>query len=648
MRRFVFPLAVALCFLGLVSQHSRVSAKDPWISVRTKNFYLIGNAKEKDVRKVALKLEQFREVFTRLLPQIKFNTPVPTTVVVFKSKSAYAPFGPPNTGGYFQAGPDVNYIALSTESYGPPGYSEDAVFNIIFHEYTHLLVNNTLKNAPLWFNEGLAEYYSTFTISGDQKFELGNARANHVFFLRQATMLPLRTLFAVDHKSPHYNERSKKSIFYAQSWALLHYLIVGKEGMQQKLARFVNLLAVNVPVETAFPKAFEMSFEQMETELREYVSRNRYNYVKGTLKAKIELDTNTEAKPLTEAEAQAYLGDLLLHSNRPEAVRYLEEALTLDPNLGMAHASLGMLLFRKGKTDEARARLERAVAASSANYLAHYYYAFTLSRPGSGDVASKYIPEHIAKIREHLRRAIELRPDFPESYSLLAYVSLISGQEIDESIASMKRILNESPGRKDFTFMLAQLYMHKQDYKTARPMLEEVAKSNEDVSFSAQQMLERVNKYEKELAEYEEKKKKFAEMRRSSAGEAGAPDVIDGPVVGETYDPSSDLREALRKPAAGETQIMATLVRIDCEAKGIVFVLQTSAGLLRLRTNSFEGLDITTYTTDVTGEITCGPRKHANAVVVSYSPNTDKRVKADGVLKSVDFVPADFKLKPDR
>ena len=112
MKRFVFPLVVALCFLALVSQHSIVSAKDTWVSIRTKNFLMVGNANEKDIRKVALKLEQFREVFTKLFPNMTFNTPVPTTVVVFKSKSNYAPFGPPNSGGYFQAGQDVNYIAL--------------------------------------------------------------------------------------------------------------------------------------------------------------------------------------------------------------------------------------------------------------------------------------------------------------------------------------------------------------------------------------------------------------------------------------------------------------------------------------------------------------------------------------------------------
>src|ERR1043165_9421449 len=94
MKRFIFPLAVSLCLLVVISQRTTVAAKDTWVSVRTKNFFLLGNANEKDIRKVGLKLEQFREVFTRLFPKLKFNTPVPTTVVVFKSDSSFAPFKP--------------------------------------------------------------------------------------------------------------------------------------------------------------------------------------------------------------------------------------------------------------------------------------------------------------------------------------------------------------------------------------------------------------------------------------------------------------------------------------------------------------------------------------------------------------------------
>ena len=644
MKRFVFPLAVALCFLALVSQQSTVSAKDTWTSVRTKNFFMIGNANEKEIRKVALKLEQFREVFTKLFPHIRFNTPVPTTVVVFKSDSSYAPFKPStNTAGYFQPGEDVNYITLTTElqTLDP--------FQVIFHEYTHLLVNNTFKNAPVWFNEGLAEYYSTFSITDDQKIGIGIAIGHHVHLLRDNKMLPLRTLFEVDHKSPHYNEGKKQSIFYAQSWALMHYLIVGKEGKLEKLAKFLGLLDDGVPLEKAFPQAFETTFEAMEKDLREYIKQNRYNYIKGHFEKKIELDTSTEAKPLTEAEAQAYLGDLLLHSHRKDSETYLQKALKLDPNLGMAHASLGMLRFYEGKTDEARASLERAVDASSPNYLTHYYYAFTLSRQRPEDTAANYTPDQIAKIQKHLKRAIELRPDFPESYSLLAFVSLITGKEMDEAIASMKRILNESPGRKDFTFMLAQLYMRKNDYKTARPMLEEVAKSGDEMREHAQVMLDQLNKYEKQVAEYEELKKQAPSSLRknSSDTEVAGPEVIVGQTKEEpASDPSAYLREVLRTPGAGETQMMATLVKIECEAKNISFVLQTSSGLLRLRTTSFDAVEITTYTPDVKGEISCGPRKPENVVVICYLPNSDKRVKADGVLKSIEFVPTDFKLKP--
>jgi hypothetical protein len=101
----------------------------------------------------------------------------------------------------------------------------------------------------------------------------------------------------------------------------------------------------------------------------------------------------------------------------------------------------------------------------------------------------------------------------------------------------------------------------------------------------------------------------------------------------------------LRKPGAGETQLQAKLVKIECEAKGIVFVVQTaSTGLLRLRTAKFDDIQITTFDPKINGEITCGPWKVPAPVVVCYVPGEDKRAKVDGLLKSVEFVPAEFKL----
>jgi hypothetical protein len=134
-----------------------IQAKDNWTSVRTKNFFLVGNAGEKDIRKVATRLEQFRDVFARLFPSARFETPVPTTVIVFKSMSSYKPFNFVNAAGYFQKGEDVNYITLTTE------LSAQNPYSVIYHEYVHLLVDNVSGNAPTWFNEGLAEITAALT-----------------------------------------------------------------------------------------------------------------------------------------------------------------------------------------------------------------------------------------------------------------------------------------------------------------------------------------------------------------------------------------------------------------------------------------------------------------------------------------------------
>jgi tetratricopeptide (TPR) repeat protein len=681
MKRFVFPLAVTLCLLVVVSQPNTVAAKDKWVSIQTKNFLVVGNASEKEVREVAVKLEQFREAFMILLPKIRYSSAVPTTVIVFKSDDSYRPFKPqPNLAGYFQPGPDVNYITLSTEN---SSHNFDEVklsgsqdpFTVIFHEYTHLLVKNTFENAPLWFNEGLAEYYSTFKVADNQKFRLGTPIGAHVLSLRDNKLLPLKTLFAVDHNSPHYNESKKQGIFYAESWALLHYMLIGKVGKAEQFTKFMELTGANVAPEQAFQQAFGITYEPMEKELRSYVQQDRYNVLDGHFKNELGGDTNAQTTPLTEAEAQAYLGDLLLHLRRRDAYTYLEKAVKLDPNLAMAHASLGMAYFYEGRIAEARASLERAVSLNSQNYLAQYYYAYSLSRLSPGQAVT-FTPELAAQVREHLQKSIGLRPDFPESHNLLAFVSLSTGDHLEDAIASLKKVVTASPGRHDFAFTLAQLYARTGDYKQARQMLEQINKSDAEdhIKQASERMLQQVQTMEENNVRFELAKKPAGASMNGAPTLVRPPDPIISsvpdpaahptpaatnsgattptsrppaiPAPTPAADPSAYLREVLRPTGEGETQLQATLLRIECEPKSIIFVVQTGNGVLRLRTPTFDDVEITTYDPSVKGEITCGERKPTNNVVVDYTPNTDKRIKADGIIKSIEFVPADFKLKP--
>jgi len=642
-KRLAIVLAIAFCFSSVVC--SIASAKDKWTSVRSKNFLLLGNASEKDIRQVGVRLEQFREVFSRLFTSFKVDSPVPTTVIVFKNDESYRPFKlNANTAGSFQPGPDVNYITLQLTS---DLNSQQDPFGIILHEYTHLLVRNTSGNVPTWFNEGLAEYYSTFSITADQKVVVGRPIANHVYLLRENRMLPLRTLFQVDPKSPYYNEREKQSIFYAESWALVHYLILGKDGQRMtQLSKFVELISASMPMEQAFRQAFAMSFESMEKELHAYVQRDRYPILRGSFQSKVGYDSTMQAAPITEAEAQAYLGDLLLKSNRADAEVYLQKALALVPDLPMANASLGLLRVRQGKHDEARKRLERAVAANSENYLIHYYYAYALSQEGIRDTETVMgmAPETSAIMRRELKRAIQLRPDFLESYSLLAFVNLVSEYELEETIEMLKRVLAGSPHRDDLVFMLAQLYLRKLDFKSARSLIDKLIKNGDtDARQRGQKLLTQLVSVEEQLARIDKLKEEAAPHSQAgtTSREETGPTSIERP-----FDPAEALRESLRKPVTGETQTQGTLTRIDCDAKGITFLVKVNDHLLRLKTDTFEHANITSFSQDAGNQITCGIRKTLNSVVVAYLPPTDPRARVDGVLTSLEFVPPDFKLKP--
>jgi len=641
-------LTVFLC-VSLCTQLCFAVPKDSWTTVKSTNFFLIGNASQKDIVDVATKLEQFRDVFTRLFPALKFNSPVPTTVVVFKNDSSYRPFKPsPNLAGYFQPGTDVNYITLTADR------SSEQPFRVIFHEYVHQLVNNTLGDQPAWFNEGLAEYYSTFTIDKDQIIKLGLVVPEHLELLRSEKMLPFRTLFSVDHNSPYYNERAKQSIFYAQSWALVHYLVLGdNEKRLPQIGKFLQLLSSGVGIEKAFPEAFETNFETVEKELKEYVRRNSHPGKRVTFERKLELASEMKTGSLSEADAQAYLGDLLVHINLlSDAERRLEEALVLDPNSSQANTSLGILKTREGKFVEAKTALQRAVAGNTQNPLAHYYYAYALSREhtdGAGMVEG-FSPENATIMRAELKRAISILPAFPESYSLLAFVNLVAGTQIDESIDLLNKGLVYAAGHHEMKFMLAQLYLKKQDFRAARELLEPLVANAPDAEIRthAKTLLDQVSDYETRLAQF-----KSLQASRSEQNSPGPPklrsrttDSTNSNEGAGDDDSSQDVtitRPSFRKPEEGQSQLKGQLVKIECGAKGIVLDINDGQRTFRFAKGSLTAIKFISYVADMGSEITCGPRNPANYVIVTFKPPTNKASKSDGDPVVLEFIPKESK-----
>lgn len=642
-----------LALLGVLLLPAFGLSKDEWTNVNSKNFHLIGNANDKEIRRVATKLEQFREVFKQLFPKASFDSQVPTRVVVFKSQNAYKPFKPVradgsivSVAGYFQSGEDVNYITLTTEG------ESAATFRTIFHEYVHFMVDNNFgrSDVPPWFNEGLAEYYETFEIEKDQDVVLGRIQDHHLINLQQQKMIPFETFFNIDYFSLHNQGNHGRSVFYSQSWALMHYLQQHKDDTRKAgLSKFLGLLLTKKPAREAFREAFQTDYATMEKELQNYVKQRAFTALGLKFSQKMVFDAAMKSEPLAEPEAEAYLGDLLLHTRRfDDAATRLVNSIAQNDKSSQAHASLGMTRMRQRNFPAAKQHLEKAVALNAQNHLAHYYYAYVLSREpmgGESGFVSNYTPEATDKMRTSLAQAMKLNPGFAESYRLLAFVNLVNNTNLDEAVQAIKKAIALEPGNQWFAVTLAQIYARQQKFDEGKKLAERLAQTATEPQLRAEannvlQMISRYEEHSKQVSEYN---KRVAENNQTGGERQTITVETDADTPPEEA-MNTAMNQALRQPQTGEQRIVGFLTAVECDAKGQTFVVRGDSQTFKLRIADMGQLTMTAFTQMTGDNITCGTRKPEDYVVATFRPTTVAKAKFNGDIIALEFMPKEFKL----
>ncbi len=503
MKTFIALILAALCTFqsGAAQAKPRLltalQARDTWRSVRTNNMFVIGNADPEKLRQVAAWLEFFHRSFARLISRNVIDSSVPTTVIVFRDEASFRHFKPiyqgraANVAGFFIPGNDVNYIAISLDS------SDRDSFSTAFHEYVHLHLKDNIPGAPLWLNEGLAELYGSIQFSGNDAL-LGAPIYPYIQLLRGEGLLPLKTLFSIGTDSPHYNEDDKTGIFYGQSWALVHYLMLGDSGRQEQFRRFLQQVGRGDDAAKAIESSFGISVATLEEELRSYVRRGNL-----TAQRIATIDPQTyssylamQRSALSEGEANYYLGDLLQHSGRDnDAERYLKQAVALDPGFTPSYASLGVLYVHQRRYAEAKRYLQKATSSAQSS-LVHYLHAYVLSRENiSADGRiSGYSAENAAMMREQLLRSIKLDPNYAPAPYLLALVDLVRNERLDEAVEMAQKARQLAPGKTAHALLLAQIYMQRSEPVLARQILEPLTRdSDQSVKAEAQELLQSLN-----------------------------------------------------------------------------------------------------------------------------------------------------------
>ena len=617
MKRLLLTGLVALLLL----QPFPTRAADKWTRVQSKNFTLVGNASEGAIREIAEGLEVFRTAFSRFF-RLKEGSSVATTVLVFRSDDAFKPFKPvykgkpANVAGYFQPGPDINYIALAADMQTP---------RVIYHEYVHRLMSDNMGRQPPWFQEGFAEAFSSMEIIGkDKKVRLGRAIREHVEILNERRFMPLEQLFSVVHGSPEYNEEEKQGVFYAESWAFVHYMMFNTEQRRAQFDAFLTEIGRGRPAAKAFPQIFNIELSAFQKEFEAYIyGRQAWNLFEFATPAGLDRSKDMTARVMSESEAESYLGDLLLRLDRlPEAEARLTKAIQLDSKLSAPQEAMGRLQLRKGNRAEAVAYAKRAAELDPNNYLARYSYASVLRNPGASESDRE-------TIRLELKKTIELAPQFVEATEMLASENLARNLEIVETVELLLKALAIAPGRDFIALQLANALTRTQQRESARPILRGLlATPGIEPSYrqNAESMLSFLDRAAAAEAsnvaarrapnqEMVERNLSIADQQARNAAAAtivnvevpvGPPEIRRAAAEPVEIDRPVPVERAVETLAPGNARIRGMLTLLDCK-DGVTLSLLVDGKTAKLHTTRPNDILFTTFNSGVSGTVACGP-----------------------------------------
>jgi tetratricopeptide (TPR) repeat protein len=603
-----------------------------WLEVSSPHFIVLSDSSEKQARHVADQFERMRLVFHTVFPHANVDPGTPIVVLAVKDKKdfqalepeAYLAKGQIGLAGLFLRAPDKNYVLLRLDAEGPHPYAT------VYHEYTHLLSSRAEEWLPLWLNEGLAEYYQNTEIR-DKEVLLGEPSPENILLLRRERLLPLATLFAVDHNSPYYHEENKGSIFYAESWAFTHYLqITDRQKNTHRLTDYAELVSQKVDAVTAATRTFG-DLKQLQAILEKYVAQGSFYQFKASISTDVD-DTAFKVQALRQAQADAVRADFLVYDQRLKDARaVLESVLRDDPSNASAHETMGYLEFRQGNLDEAQKWYAQAVKLDSQSFLANYYFAAITMNRGQFDSESK------SQIENSLRAAMKLNPSFAPSYDELAVFFGMQRQNLEEAHTLSLHAVQLDPGNLHYRLNTANVLLQMERGKDAIAVLQNamsLAKTPEEV-ISVQNLLETAQQYQAAREEAEQERQATQRIPSTvSQGQASAQATL-----GAAKQPGSDsqaLQPPKDAPHGPRHRAKGTIKDVQCSPPAnMEFKVEGDGKTLFLHSNNYFKIQFTALNYTPVGELHPCADLEGMKARVEFFEGSDK--SAEGQILSIEL-----------
>jgi tetratricopeptide (TPR) repeat protein len=528
LRDFIFlrrPLLSLLLFLAcanLSAASKHPDEKGPrWIRVSSDHFSVLTDAGEKQGRDIAVRMEQMRAVFGQLLLKSKLKMPQPLEIIALRSDKEYVQIAPIRDGqpitepGFFLPGEDRNYIILNL-------FEEDS-WRAVVHPYAHLLLNYNYPPTQPWFDEGFAEYFSSIRVNNTQVEigsdpELGSAWHSDLVgnqtrvldppkslteILDTPVWLAVPDLFTMKHSMADFREGSHRSLFYAQSWITVHYLL-NKNKLPETGTYFDLVQNQKVPVAQAMQQAFGMTPAQFDQAVRDYfhtleplflaldaskqsstTPAGQTFHFPSPIPAE-DIGTSSRDIPLPEAQALVLEAAVRVPEHRDDAVRQLN-ALTSDLKLEtlVAHRALAWDHIERKEFAPATEELNLALQLDPKDPWVRYEWGLLIYHAAQPSGQLKDLPN----LMQDMQIVLDWDPDFAEAYNMLAMARL-EGGGTHSATSAIQEAIQLNPRSQIYLLNLATIDMAGKKWDEATALLERLKNSeNPQIAHTAQKDL---------------------------------------------------------------------------------------------------------------------------------------------------------------
>jgi len=549
-------IALLLCGAGFAASDPNVG----WIEVRSPHFLVFSNAGEREARRIADQFEQIRGLFHAAFATLRVDPAQPVLILAAKNENTMKMLLPEDwevkghvhPAGLYQQGEDKHYVILRVDSGG------DNPFHALYHEYTHALLHLNFTELPLWLDEGIAEFYGNSQL-GEKESKIGTIDNSHLYILGQNKLLPIEVLLKVEHSSPHYNEENRASVFYAESWALVHYLMLDPEARQRQLLK--NFIA-----------AWDKSGNQIEAAQQAFGDLKKFGdliqgYSRQTMfhaalykNGQQAADKTYSVRNLPPGEVLALRGDCAAHRNRlDQAQPLIEQALQLEPNSAISHEAMGYYLYRKEDQKGADGEMKKAMDLGATTFAASYYHGMLLLRGGLG------APEVLQEAAKSFEKATQINPQFAPAFEGLAQAYSLAPETQKQAVNAGIQAMKLDPTTHVYAINLIHLLVNDNRDGDARKLAQNLLEKTKvpEEAETARELLAQISEHERWVAERKRESEEAAANKARSSVVMSAPSTTQNVVASSTARP---VDMATLMAAEGVVR------RVDCSHKPAIVV----------------------------------------------------------------------------